>query len=262
MNTENVTVIIPTFNSAVTIGRALDSIVAQSLQPTHVIVVDNASTDETLAIIRDAELRCRFRVDLIQLATNVGPGRARNIGWGYARTPLVAFLDSDDSWHPKKLERQIEVVRSHPNHHFFAHRTCHTSDANNLSLDSGQVRYYSLRHFLVRNRVSTPTVMLRTEMEFRFPEDSWYAEDFGLWTQILAAGHRAVVQNLRLTILHKAAWGESGLSAKLDDMHDGELRVLDNLRARHSIGRIEYEAFRAWMKLKYLRRTWIARTHD
>jgi len=80
-----------------------------------------------------------------------------------------------------------------------------------------------------------------------------------LWTAILAAGHRAVVYDLALTTLHKAAWGEAGLSAKLDDMHAGELLVLDGLHRDRVIGRVEHALFRNWMTFKYQRRLRIGR---
>jgi len=256
-----VTVVIPTFNSAVTIKRALHSVFAQTVLPSRVIVVDNASTDATVEIVKNMSVDSSFEVELVRQPCNGGPGVARNAGWNLVRTKFVAFLDSDDSWHSTKLERQLDIARQHPDDCFFGHRTRSSvaSDAVEMSraaslLGSGRVKYFSLRHFLVRNRVSTPTVMLRSDLPFRFPTEHWYAEDYALWTAILAAGHRAVVHNLALTTLHKAAWGEAGLSAKLDDMHAGELLVLDALHQDRAIGSIEHAAFRNWMKLKYRRR--------
>ena len=101
--------------------------------------------------------------------------------------------------------------------------------------------------------------MLRSELPFRFPTEHWYAEDYSLWTAILAAGHRAVVHDLALTTLHKAAWGEAGLSANLEDMHAGELLVLDGLRRNRAITTIEHTVFRNWMTFKYQRRLRIGR---
>jgi glycosyltransferase involved in cell wall biosynthesis len=256
-----VAVVIPTFNSAATIKRALDSAYAQTVRPNRVIVVDNASTDATIEVVEKVAVdHCR-EVELVRQHRNCGPGAARNAGWNLAATEFVAFLDSDDSWHPTKLERQLDVARQHPDDCFFGHATMSLRASNLLAaaatvplVGSGRIRYFSLRQFLIRNRVSTPTVMLRTDLPFRFPTEHWYAEDYGLWTEILAAGHRAVVQDLALTTLHKAAWGEAGLSAKLDDMHAGELLVLDALHRSGAIGAIEHAAFCGWMTLKYRRR--------
>jgi glycosyltransferase involved in cell wall biosynthesis len=256
-----VTVVIPTFNSAATVKRALDSVNAQTVLPEQVIVVDNASTDATIEVVEKLVLDDCREVELVRQHRNGGPGAARNVGWNLATTEFVAFLDSDDSWHPTKLEQQLDVARRHPDDCFFGHTTMSftASDspitATTVPLvGSGRIQYFSLRQFLIRNRVSTPTVMLRTDLPFRFPTEHWYAEDYGLWTQILSAGHRAVVHNLALTRLHKAAWGEAGLSARLDEMHVGELLVLDALRREGAIGAVEYAAFRGWMTVKYRRR--------
>ena len=261
MSTSAVTVVIPTFNSAATIKRALDSVLAQTVLPSRLVVIDNGSTDSTPRIVERVAADSRCEIKLVQQSRNTGPGAARNAGWDLVRTQFVAFLDSDDSWHPTKLERQLDIARQHPDECFFGHTTASstTSDLTNAFgttplIGSGRINYYSLRHFLIRNRVSTPTVMLRSDLPFRFPTQPWYAEDYGLWTAILAAGHRAVVHDFALTALHKAAWGEAGLSAKLEDMHAGELLVLDGLRQDGAISRIEHAVFRSWMTVKYWRR--------
>ena len=261
MSLPALTVVIPTFNSAATIERALESVLAQTALPNQVIVVDNGSTDSTAQIVEKVAADSLCEIELVRQPRNTGPGAARNVGWELVRTQFVAFLDSDDSWHPKKLELQLDVAGQHPDDCFFGHTTTSstTSDTTDTFgtaplIGSGRINYFSLRHFLVRNRVSTPTVMLRSDLPFRFPTQHWYAEDYGLWTAILAAGHRAVVHDFALTTLHKAAWGEAGLSVKLDDMHAGELLVLDGLRRNRAFGRIEHAVFRTWMTLKYWRR--------
>ena len=266
MSTSAVTVVIPTFNSATTIKRALDSVSAQTVLPSHIIVVDNASTDSTAQIVEKMAADSRCEMELVRQSRNTGPGAARNAGWNLVRTQFVAFLDSDDSWHPKKLELQLDVAGQHPDDCFFGHTTTSstTSDTTDTFettplIGSGRINYFSLRHFLVRNRVSTPTVMLRSDLPFRFPTQHWYAEDYGLWTAILTASHRAVVHDFALTTLHKAAWGEAGLSGKLEDMHAGELLVLDGLHRDRAIGRIEHALFRKWMALKFRRRLRLGR---
>jgi glycosyltransferase involved in cell wall biosynthesis len=257
MNSAPLTVVIPTFNSATTIQRALDSIFVQTVPVTRVIVVDNASTDGTARTVHRLMTEWMGKLDVVQKNHNSGPGDARNVGWDLATTEYVAFLDSDDSWHPRKVEHQLEVAKQHSRDCFFGHTTKRasiTTHSDTSPTGTGQCRYFSLRHFLIRNRVSTPTVMLRTDLQFRFPIEQWYAEDFGLWTQLLASGYRAVVQDLALTYLHKHEWGEAGLSARLQDMHKGELLMLRRLRQAGSISAPEHTIFRNWMAMKYLMR--------
>ena len=256
---ETVGVVIPTFNSATTIVRALESVCQQTLTPTRIIVVDNASSDSTCHEVETFSTRWpTLSIDLVRLETNLGPGGARNIGWDKCATSLVAFLDSDDSWHPRKLELQTMLVREHPDAVLFGHRylvldgTGHPADSSGSRLY--QSHRYSLRHFLVRNRLSTPTVMLRADIPQRFPTDMWYAEDFSLWTQIVSQTGPAIFSDVVLTYLHKPVYGSSGLSVKLKEMHRGELKVLASLRSAKQIRNITYVITSLWMRLKYVRR--------
>lgn len=103
-----VTVVIPTFNRAGTLGRAIRSVQAQTCRDWETIVVDDGSTDGTEQVIRglaDGRVRC------VHHGRNRGGGAARNTGIGYARGEYVAFLDSDDEWLPEMLERVLEVFR-------------------------------------------------------------------------------------------------------------------------------------------------------
>ena len=118
---ETVAVVIPTFNSSVTIERALESVVGQTCLPTEVIVIDNASADDTVARVRTFASKYPRITWVIEVSpTNIGPGAARNRGWNLAKSDLIAFLDSDDSWHPEKLRLQGEIVRMFPESVLFA----------------------------------------------------------------------------------------------------------------------------------------------
>jgi glycosyltransferase involved in cell wall biosynthesis len=106
-----VSIVIPVFNSARLIGTALQSVFAQRLQDFEVIVVDDGSEDrdellQTLGEWRD-------RVQYIR-QPNRGPASARNTGIRHASGGLIAFLDADDEWRPRKLERQAEYFERYP----------------------------------------------------------------------------------------------------------------------------------------------------
>jgi len=100
-----VTVVIPAFNAADTIGRALASLRAQTYPHLEIIVVDDGSADDTAQRARRerAAVRC-IRQD------NAGPSAARNRGVQEASGELVAFLDADDEFAPEKVARQVEVL--------------------------------------------------------------------------------------------------------------------------------------------------------
>ena len=101
-------VVIPTYNRRKFLKRALESVYRQSLQPFEVIVVDDGSTDRTPKFVR-AEYP---GVDLIS-QDRAGVSAARNRGISNSNGDWVAFLDSDDEWHPKKLEKQATWWRDH-----------------------------------------------------------------------------------------------------------------------------------------------------
>jgi O-antigen biosynthesis protein len=101
-----VTVVIPAFNRAQAVRRAIASVLAQTCQDFEVIVVDDGSTDgiaDSVSAFRDR------RITLIRHERNRGGGAARNTGIRAGSARFVAFLDSDDEWLPTKLERQLEV---------------------------------------------------------------------------------------------------------------------------------------------------------
>src|SRR5262245_28003536 len=95
-----VSVVIPAYQAASTIERSVASAIGQSRPPEQVIVVDDASTDDTSGLVERAFGR---RVQVYRLPENVGAGAARNFGIGKASGKYVAFLDADDEWHPEKL---------------------------------------------------------------------------------------------------------------------------------------------------------------
>ncbi len=109
-----VSVIIPAFNRAHTLGRALDSILAQKEVSLEIVVVDDGSTDGT------RELVARFMSQHGEIRylhqANQGPAAARNAGILNARSNFIAFLDSDDEWLPGKLRAQLRFFEENPDY--------------------------------------------------------------------------------------------------------------------------------------------------
>ncbi|NQU76626.1 MAG: glycosyltransferase family 2 protein [Planctomycetes bacterium] len=105
-----ISVIIPTFNRANLLRRALASVRSQTRAADEVIVVDDGSTDRTEAVVAEfADLPIRYKRQ-----ENAGPASARNRGFAMASRRYVALLDSDDEWLPTKLARQQQVLDAHP----------------------------------------------------------------------------------------------------------------------------------------------------
>ncbi len=104
-----VSVVIPAWNSAGTLPRAIDSVLAQTWEPREIIVVDDGGTDATPALLAGYGERVR-----VFSQANGGPASARNRGLSEARGQYVAFLDADDHWLPEKLERQVALLDARP----------------------------------------------------------------------------------------------------------------------------------------------------
>jgi len=102
-----ISVVIPVRNRARLVARAIESAAAQTLPPDEIIVVDDASIDQTADVVGRLAQSLKT-VKLISLKRNVGAAQARNIGVESAASDLVAFLDSDDVWYPEKLSRQVK----------------------------------------------------------------------------------------------------------------------------------------------------------
>jgi len=106
-----ISVVIPTYNQADTISRAIDSALAQTVSDLEVLVVDDASTDTTEQVVTAYEDR---RVTLLTHENNRGGAAARNTGIEAAVGDYIAFLDSDDEWCEKKIERQFDELSDRP----------------------------------------------------------------------------------------------------------------------------------------------------
>ena len=109
MQSPRVSVVIPTYDRAETLPRAIDSALEQTIDDLEVVVVDDGSTDETPSVLADYAA-ADARVRTVVHATNRGANVARNTGIEHARGEYVAFLDSDDEWRPGKLERQLAAL--------------------------------------------------------------------------------------------------------------------------------------------------------
>jgi len=103
-----ITVVIPTYNRYVLLKRAITSLYNQTYQPKEIIVVDDGSTDDTFQIKND------FPEILYIYQENRGVSAARNAGIEKAGCEWIAFLDSDDEFHPKKLQKQVIFHQKNP----------------------------------------------------------------------------------------------------------------------------------------------------
>jgi glycosyltransferase involved in cell wall biosynthesis len=126
-----ISIILPTFNRSRYLPLALDSILAQTYRDLEVIVVDDGSTDDTEQVVMPYSGQIKYIYQ-----ENQGRGAARNVGLQYATGEYIAFLDSDDLWHPDKLERQVPVLEANADS-AFVHGPVDVIDENGCKDEKG-----------------------------------------------------------------------------------------------------------------------------
>ncbi|MBR0324475.1 MAG: glycosyltransferase family 2 protein [Bacteroidales bacterium] len=112
----SVSIITPTFNSERFIAETILSVQAQTYQDWEMIIIDDCSTDRTAEIVASFQEK-DSRIKYFYNTTNKGSAFSRNLALQKAKGKWIAFLDSDDLWHPEKLEKQIEFMTKN-NYHF------------------------------------------------------------------------------------------------------------------------------------------------
>ena len=112
-NSPKVSIILPTYNRAHIIEKAIQSVLNQTYQDFELIIVDDGSTDNTEEIIKKLQEKDK-RIRYIKLETNKGAAAARNEGIKIAHGKYITFQDSDDEWLPEKLEKQMKIFETTP----------------------------------------------------------------------------------------------------------------------------------------------------
>ncbi|MGD8374704.1 MAG: glycosyltransferase [Acidobacteriota bacterium] len=187
-----VSVVMPAWNAAATIREAIGSVLDGSFQDVEVIVVDDESTDGTVASVEAFGAPVR----LLRQSSRGGPSAARNRAIGEARGELVAFLDADDLWHPDKLEHQVAHLDAAPDVDLVYTNVWNTDGETFLPMNRAARRvartgnvYAALFH---ENFIVTSSVLVRRSALSDvggFDESLTISEDFDLWLRI-ARRHR------------------------------------------------------------------------
>lgn len=201
-----VSVVIPAFDAAWCIRRAVDSVLAQTFTGFELIVVDDGSTDGTAEILRGYGDALR-----VVSQANGGMSRARNAGIRLARGRYVAFLDADDRWLPAKLERQVALLDARPELAFCA-ATATLEDPGGKVLGAwacqgdgtASVAEVFAAHALVAGGASS--VLARRDLVQTlggFDETLFGAEDTDLWIRLAARGGFACIAEALVVVLKR-----------------------------------------------------------
>jgi len=185
-----VSVIVPAYRAAATVGRALASIAAQTVKPEEVLVVDDGSNDGTFEAAREMSRRMEGVELVVIRQANVGAGAARNRAIAEARYSVLAFLDADDEWLPEKLARSLAELET-DGRVLVAHNYIRREDGAETVIDC--VRNFAAGDPFVslyrRGYIATSTVLARksaVESAGGFDIGLATGQDFDLWLRMLA----------------------------------------------------------------------------
>ena len=257
-----VSAIIPCYRCRDTIDRAVGSVAAQSRLPAELILVDDASGDGTLEHLHALAARhVPGWIKVVGLPVNRGAADARNAGWQIAMQPYVAFLDSDDAWHPRKIELQHGFMARHPEVALCAHRhqVLESPDVPRTEIGDFTAERISKTSLLLSNNFFAPTMMmLKRDVPHRFLAGRRHVDDHLLWLQILCAGLPFVRLSAKLACTYKRPYGHSGLSGQLWEMQKAELENYWILRRDGCIGLLTAIALSVYSLAKFIRRLVLA----
>ena len=180
----DISVIIPTFNRANFLKKAIESVLSQTYQGFELIVVDDGSTDNTYEIVSE------FKNNIVYIKQkNIGAASARNTGIKRAKNKFLAFLDSDDCWDKEKLAIQIDEMQKNPS--YLVSHTQETWYRNGVLLN--QKKKHKKYHGYIFDKclplcaVGMSTVMIKRELFERvgkFDENFPCCEDYDFWLRV------------------------------------------------------------------------------
>lgn len=202
-NAYEVSVIIPAYNAAQTIARAIESVRIQNMDAIEIIIVDDGSADDTYEVAvglkRPDEI---FHV--LKMPKNGGVSAARNMGIRHAKGKFLAFLDADDIWLPGKLQQQVAAIKQDPSITLVSCNSKLISESGE-HLKEGHVNRPPVegdeawKTLLIYNFLPTPTVLTYRHLVTQvggFDETLAVGEDLDLWIRLAMLGKVRVLKDI------------------------------------------------------------------
>lgn len=235
------------YNAESTLADALESVLRQCYERWKVVVVDDGSTDTTLAIAQEYASRDeRFEV-IAQ--TNAGSGAARNAAIRVIDTDFIGYLDADDMLADHHMTTMLEMMRESPGYDVYSSDGVfvHEDGSRELVFNYGKTVFLTIEDMLKECRILGGGALVRAEVlravgGFR---EHMYGEDYDLWLRVLASGYRHVGSPEPLYIYHRCIAGqksedpeagcESAVNALSDLIESGLLTDGQKRQATESI---------------------------
>ena len=185
-----ISIIMPAYNAERYIQEAIQSVLRQSYKYWELLVIDDDSADAT-SEIAERFTRLDSRIHYIRNEKNLGVAAARNKGVSLASGQWIAFLDSDDCWHPDKLKKQMDFAEKNNVEFVFSGSSFMDKEGRPLKYYLKVPRSISYTELLKQNIISCSSVLIKKTLIADFPmkhaED--LHEDFAVWLQILKNRH-------------------------------------------------------------------------
>ena len=244
-----ISVIIPTYNRAHLLPRALDSILSQSCLPNEIIVVDDGSTDDTSVLMTSVYPEIVF----IQ-QSNTGVSCTRNVGIKRASGDWIAFLDSDDEWFPEKLGVQMNALYKNPEL-----KICHTNEiwirnGTRVNPKKKHERFggWIFQKCLPLCCISPSSVIIHKSIFDEaglFDDSLLVCEDYDLWLRITA---RNPVLYIEKQLLRKYGGHNDQLSRKYWGMDRFRIKSLEKIIYSKELSESDENAAKKYSPKKYI----------
>ena len=178
-----VSIITPSYNSEKYISETIESVLDQTYQEWEMIIVDDLSSDDSLQIIEHYAKK-DSRIKVIRSKQNMGPAHARNRAIKEAKGRYIAFLDSDDVWFPKKLEKQIQFLTE--NNLVITYSAYETMDENSKYINTRNIQTsITYNDMLKSNHIGNLTGIYDTDFFGKVYMKECGHEDYVLWLELL-----------------------------------------------------------------------------
>ncbi|MHC0444406.1 glycosyltransferase family 2 protein [Flavobacterium sp. 3-218] len=182
---ELVSIIVPTYNTEKFIRSTIDSVQNQTYTNWEMILADDASTDQTVAIIEEFAEKDN-RIKLFKLPENRGNGFARNAALEKATGKYIAYLDADDLWFPEKLEKQIQFLKTNNLHFTFSFYDSIDEEGNDLNRRVESPNPLTYKQLFFCNYVGNLTAIYDAEYFGKIIlETTQKRQDWRIWLTIL-----------------------------------------------------------------------------